>query len=341
MTKIKVSIIVAIYNVENYLLRCLESLANQTLKDIEIILVDDGSFDASSEIAKEFAYKKANFKYFKKKNEGLSSTRNFGISKSAGDYIGFVDGDDYTDYEMFEKLYNCAFINKSEIVICEYWRVFENKKLFTKNLCNASYYNSNVLKNPKILNSRSYAWNKIYHRRLFLELNNIFPHGQIFEDSFTVYNLMLDAKKVSIVPEGLYFYDRTRSNSITNSINENIFDMFKSFDSILKKYKKYIISNKDIKKQIYLIILRHLLTRYKKIHSRGFSFIGIKFIIFSFFYLDKNLEDWKLFIKNNSFNLKPIYRKIYWNKYFNPIYLMLNKKSQKIIRKLYYLFVEN
>ena len=334
MSNIKLSVIVAMYNIEKYIKRCLESLEKQTLKKIEIIVVDDGSDDGSSEIAKKYLKKNKNFKYFRKSNEGLSMARNFGISKSLGEFIGFVDGDDYVDFKMFEKMYKCALINKSDIVICEYWKVFKNKKIYKKNPSKAYYYNSSILKNPEILNSRSYAWNKIYHRNFFFKNNHYFPYGKIFEDSYTIYNLMLDAKKISLINEGLYYYDRTRKNSITNTINNNIFDIFNSFDSIITKYKQSKISNNNLKKQIYFIILRHLLTRYKKIHSRNFSFIGIKFIFFSFDYLDKNIEDLKLLVKDKSLNFKKYYIKIYYNKILNPIYYIIPLKLKIILKKI-------
>lgn len=130
----KLSIIVPVYNVEKYLPKCLESLIKQTLKDIEIICVNDGSMDNSLAILKEFASKDSRIKIIDNQHQGVAKTRNTGIEQSTGEYIGFVDSDDYIDIDFFEKLYNSATKSNSDIAIAS---ILKHKKFF--NIYNAKY----------------------------------------------------------------------------------------------------------------------------------------------------------------------------------------------------------
>lgn len=122
----KISVIIPVYNVEKYLKRCVESIRNQTLKDIEIILVDDGSPDNCPQICDKFAEKDSRIKVIHKKNGGLSSARNAGLYVATGEYIGYIDSDDYAELDMFEKLYMCARKNEVDFVMADYWRVQSN-----------------------------------------------------------------------------------------------------------------------------------------------------------------------------------------------------------------------
>ena len=116
---IKVSVIVPVYNTEKYLAKCLDSLVNQTLKDIEIIVVNDGTKDNSEKIINKYLKKYSKIRYYKKENGGLSSARNYGIELANGEYVGFVDSDDYVKDGMFSKMYECAIKNNSDIVVCD------------------------------------------------------------------------------------------------------------------------------------------------------------------------------------------------------------------------------
>lgn len=124
----KVTVVVPVYNVERYLKRCIESLKNQTLKEIEIVLINDGSKDKSGEICNEYASKYENIKVIHQLNRGLSGARNTGIKVAQGEYIGFVDSDDYVEKDMFERLYNQAKEYSCEIACCGVKNIYENGK---------------------------------------------------------------------------------------------------------------------------------------------------------------------------------------------------------------------
>ena len=125
----KVSIVVPIYNVEKYLEQCIDSIINQTLKEIEIILVDDGSPDNCPQICDDYVKKDSRIKVVHKTNGGLSSARNAGIEIATGDYIGFVDSDDYIELDMYEKMYNIAIENNVDFVMSDYYSVSNEGKV--------------------------------------------------------------------------------------------------------------------------------------------------------------------------------------------------------------------
>ena len=130
----KISIIVPVYNVEKYIERCLKSLVNQTLQDIEIIIVNDGSQDKSEEIIEKYVKENHNkIKYYEKSNGGLSSARNYGIEYATGEYIAFLDSDDYVETNMYEEMYNLAKKENADMVECDYiWEWEFGKKILLK-----------------------------------------------------------------------------------------------------------------------------------------------------------------------------------------------------------------
>ena len=194
---IKVSIIVPVYNMEKYLRECLDSLVNQTLKDIEIICINDGSKDNSLEILNEYSQKDSRIKVINKENEGQGVARNLGISKAQGEFIGFVDPDDWVELDMYEKMYNQAKTLDSEIVICDHTRYseFDQKswkpRTFDKAISPVKSVRLNVesgknidkeLINSTLLVSPCYSVNKIYNREFLLKNNIKFSQMRCFED---------------------------------------------------------------------------------------------------------------------------------------------------------------
>lgn len=216
---IELSIIIPVYNVNEYLSDCIKSVLKNPKEEIEVILVDDGSTDNSGDICDQYALKDARIKVYHKKNGGLSSARNYGLQYANGEYIGFVDSDDIVDQRMFVEMLNAACEFSADIVIC-------GIKHFSDNLANTStcVHSDNVVVaegssrleffiNPKGMGD--YAVNKIYKRELF-ETGIRFPEGHIFEDIYTSYRLFGEAKKVVCLDQDLYYY-RMRSGSISHS----------------------------------------------------------------------------------------------------------------------------
>ncbi|MPQ43968.1 glycosyltransferase [Clostridium tarantellae] len=220
MNKIKVSVIVPVYNVEQYLGECLNSIANQTLKEIEIIVVNDGATDGSGKIIDEYAKKHENIKVVNQKNSGLSAARNSGIREAKGKYLMFIDSDDFIDLYTIEKLYNRAEKYNCPLVICDlqlYWNKEKNKKYNNLKEDEEKIYNSTEL--YEILLSRKMncqVMNKLYRRDIWVENNLSFEEGAYYEDIIPTFKVMSTYKKAMFINESMYKY-RMREGSITAS----------------------------------------------------------------------------------------------------------------------------
>lgn len=233
----KLSIIVPVYNVEKYLPKCLESLIKQTLKDIEIICVNDGSMDNSLAILKEFASKDSRIKIIDNQHQGVAKTRNTGIEQSTGEYIGFVDSDDYIDIDFFEKLYNSATKSNSDIAIAS---ILKHKNFF--NIYNAKYTKEEtaitIQDKIKLCEDKKhfffYAWNKIYHSGFIKENNIKFSEGQIYEDvMFAIKALYYSNKIISVY--GTKYHYIEHENSLTkykDKTGEKEHDLIKAYSEL-------------------------------------------------------------------------------------------------------------
>ena len=246
----KISVIVPVYNVENYLEKCLNSLVNQTLKDIEIIVVNDGTKDNSQKIIDKFAKKYKNIKSFIKENGGISDARNFGIKKATAKYIGFIDSDDYIDKTMYEKLYNKIISNDYDMTICDLYRDYNGKLVYTDSHIKKDIYNKNEIK-KEMLDLYPTVWNKLYKKELFDNLE--FKKNVWFEDVELLYKLFPNLNKIGVVKEPLYYYVQ-REGSITSKVNSKIYNYIDNFNGLIEYYKKNKLYNdyKDILEYSYV-----------------------------------------------------------------------------------------
>lgn len=222
---------------EKYLPKCLGSLIKQTLKDIEIICVNDGSMDNSLAILKEFASKDSRIKIIDNQHQGVAKTRNTGIEQSTGEYIGFVDSDDYIDIDFFEKLYNSATKSNSDIAIAS---ILKHKKFF--NIYNAKYTKEEtaitIQDKIKLCEDKKhfffYAWNKIYHSEFIKENNIKFSEGQIYEDvMFAIKALYYSNKIISVY--GTKYHYIEHENSLTkykDKTGEKEHDLIKAYSKL-------------------------------------------------------------------------------------------------------------
>ena len=210
-----ISVIVPVFNIEDYIEQCLSSLQAQTMKDIEIIVIDDGSTDNSGHICDSFSEKDPRFKVIHKKNEGLSAARNDGLSISKGKYIMFVDGDDWVDPEFCETPYNVAEETNTEIVIFE-WANHKNNNEKTMVWYSKIPFKGTINKKDLFAKQNEsfsvVVWNKMYHRKLF---DNIcFPIGRLSEDNAITHHLIYNAKTIFLLDMILYHNLGFRPKSI-------------------------------------------------------------------------------------------------------------------------------
>lgn len=262
----KISIIVPVYNTEKFLEKCLNSLINQTLKDIEIICINDGSTDNSLQILKKFANKDKRIQIINQTNSGPSIARNIGIKKAKGEYIGFVDSDDWVDSNFFEQLYVNVKKNNADIGVAGIKRVRSYKwkyhiKLDKEKVINEINEKFQICDVP----DKCYPVNKIYKLAELQKLNINFEPNVYFEDRLFTAQVLINLKTLVTVPNTYYNY-WTNPNSIVKTKSKK-----KSEDSKYTKEKlmKYLKENN--------VNLDHYFSKIKKFKFLGLTFLKIKY----------------------------------------------------------------
>ena len=202
--KHKISVIVSIYNIQNYIEKSVQSIQNQTYRNLEIILVDDGSTDESGKICDDFASKDSRIKVLHKKNGGLSSARNEGIKIATGEYIAFVDGDDWIDANMYENMYLALAKADAELAVCSYKQVSVQHVHDTSTDVILYFEQDEALesfiKEEQEVQIQNAAWNKLFRRELLKELR--FPVGKLYEEIVFTTKLLHEANKVVYLNQG-------------------------------------------------------------------------------------------------------------------------------------------
>lgn len=235
-----ISVIVPIYQVEDYLIECLDSIINQEYTNLEIILVDDGSKDKCPKICDDYKLKDNRIKVIHKPNGGLSDARNAGLEIAKGKYICFVDSDDVLNKNFIMTLYNNIKTTDADISICDFLsiktisdisddNITNNLKLYTKEEILNDFYKKQSLR--LVL-----AWNKLYKREIW---NNIrYPKGKVHEDEFVIHYILDNINKLVISDSKLYYY-RQRENSITSVYNKKRLNALEALEDRLEFYKKH------------------------------------------------------------------------------------------------------
>ena len=303
----KVSVIVPVFNTEKYLRRCLDSLVNQTLKDIEIIVVNDCSTDNSRKILDyyEEKYKSILKVFHNESNRGIGYSRNLGMEKAEGEYLCFLDSDDWVKLDMYEKMYKKAKLESLDLVICNYdKKKMDNDGNFSKieNDYVIPEYSVTCLKStPELLLTVNMGpTNKLYKKTL---LKNIrFPIDLKYEDMIVIVKSLANSKRIGFVKESLVYY-LVHSKSETTVMDKRVFDIFKITDlalEFLKKQKYYSKISEYVEAFVIRNIFRYTLQQ-KNQKSRA---LRRKFIDEAFNYLDNNFPKWrnnKIWKKRNAF----------------------------------------
>lgn len=287
----KVSVIVPVYNTEKYLDKCLNSLVNQTIEDIEIIVVNDGSTDDSLKIIKKYLKKyPEKIVLINQKNGGISVARNNGIKSATGEYIGFVDSDDFVELSMYESLYNLIKESESDIVVCDYKKYYTETETTTDVSAVKNITTTNIYENPSLINDIDYApWNKLYKKSLFKGIE--FPKNKKYEDLSTILKVFFKAKKIDKLSENLYFY-RINETGQTLTVNKRINDIIFILDDIVsyaKNTKNYNVVKNDLQKLSVDKLFYYLILSYKLNDKKYISDFRKDIIKF----LNNNFKGWK------------------------------------------------
>lgn len=321
---IKLSIIVPCYKVEEYLPRCLDSLVNQTLDGVEAICINDGSPDNCLKILKDYQKEYGDkIVIIDKKNEGVWKGRMDGIKKAKGEFIGFVDSDDYVALDYAEKLYNAAKNSNADISCCGFDRIdLETQKLYSREMTKFKHESFNIQKNPGLLLEINTApWNKIYKAELLKKMHDLKNVPRVLDDMMFLQLIYINAKKITFIEDSLVYY-MVRKDSIINTVKQElipgVYAAMKEVRSIYAKENKKMLDYVD---------------------ANAFLHLGI-----SFMYRlseDKNLNFNKALRENTEFLDKefPSWRN---NKYIKHSYVRKNKGSNKklwIVRWVYRLHI--
>ena len=318
----KVSVIVPFYNVENYIEKCLETLVNQTLKDIEIILVNDGSKDRSIDIVNKFLKQyPEKIVYLEKENGGLSDARNFGIPHAKGEYITFLDSDDYVEKDMYENMYELAKKEDSDMVECDFYWEYPDKLKTDE----GTIYHG---KKEMIEKVRVVAWNKLIKKEILEKSDVKFPKGLRYEDVEFTYKLVPYIEKVSFLKKPCVHYVQ-REGSISNKQNERNKEIFDVLDNVISYYKEKEIYD-TYKDELEYIYVRYAfcssLLRIVKIKDED---IQQKLLDLTWDNVNNKFPNWKnnTILKNNK-SLKNLYLRTI-NKFTFNMYTTLLSIFQK------------
>ena len=320
-----ISIILPIYNVEKYLEECLESIRNQSYKDYELIIVNDGSTDESGKIVEDYRDKFKYVKIINQENKGISEARNTGLKYAKGEYILFVDSDDYLRKDTLEKLINTALETNSDIVISNYYLYFHNGNdiKHLKHMPKKKTYSNNEVINLMLLNKiQGHVWNKLFKYSLLNKINFEFEKDRIIEDIFPIFKAVNSASKIVYIDEALYFY-RQREESLVNKRNKKLTeDYYHAAISIIKYIKENKIKVKEeslraFKAEVFSYFIYHytnedIKNNYKSFKKSKYNNLNMNLKEFIFL-KEVNLQDklrivlWKLGLFNF---IKKVKRKI-------------------------------
>lgn len=292
--KYTVSIIIPVYNVEQYIEECIDSILQQTFEKFEVILVNDGSTDSSGIICDEYSKNDKRIRVIHQKNGGVSSARNTGLDYAIGKYITFIDSDDYVNENYIEKLYKNIKENNADIAVCN------NKRFITGHQVNDYKIDNNIsiLDTEECLENlygqywERYVvvWGKLYKKDIFKDIR--FPVGKINEDLFIIYKLYLKARKIIYDNSQLYFYRNTEESITNKKFTYKNFDNLEAFEehiSFYKKNKYYNLEKKAIRRYCY-----HINCFYKRFKTDNGDLKGL-------YLIRKKHKNIKKYVKNSRY----------------------------------------
>lgn len=265
-----ISVIIPIYNVMPYLPMCLDSILNQSHRNLEIILVDDGSTDGCPQLCDDYAIKDSRIKVIHKKNGGLSDARNKGVETATGKWIYFVDSDDWLDKDAILKLHQFAIEHDCDVVQENMYYVYRENMLYRKASTRELYktiLDRNDAMRELIINDRvkNFAWGKLYKAELIKDL--AFPKGKYFEDSFWQHYVIDKVNRYGIIDEPLYYY-RQREDSISGTPSNKIKDLLEGNKQRL-----------DFIQRIYPNLYPIMLQKYEELYDQFYPKRGLKYRI--------------------------------------------------------------
>ncbi len=252
---LKISLIIPVYNVEDYLERCLKSVEAQTYTDSEVIIVNDGSTDNSYKIIDDYVARNSNFSTYKIENSGLGGARNYGLTKATGDYVVFLDSDDYISADCLEKFATAAEKENSDIVVCTSYDVTEDGSIISHSTNNIERGTVNLFDTPKLMLNRQCAWAKMYRSTLFEGLS--YEGRAWYEDLRLTSKLYLKSDRITYIPDALFFYVQRAGSIMNNSNIVRNLEIIDAFEDVISYFKQKGVYDK-IKEEIAYLAVDHI-----------------------------------------------------------------------------------
>lgn len=328
----KISVIIIAYNIEEYIERCLKSVLMQSLSEIEIIIINDGSTDNTLKIINELVINDSRVKIINKKNSGIIEARKSGIEIASGEYILFVDGDDWLELNACDRLYEIATENNLDLIIYNAFWVYKDKKDSYSIIKNKESIKLDPLKNLFLGKIIPAMWGKLIKREFLNKFNIDYPNKISYgEDLATVSSLLINKPKIDILNECLYNYYQ-RENSITNMVSNKFLDIIEAINFIELQLKEKNIYDK-YKKEFEYMLYNHLFIL-KFITINHLSYINIQ--IYNKF-KEKHIK-----VFNNEYILEDIGKGNIWLKTRIILYLLnlrLGKLYDAFRRKIKLIFI--
>ncbi len=320
----EISVIVPAYNAGPYISECLESLLNQTFKDIEIIVVNDGSTDNTADVLSEYSQKHPDIiTVISQENQGQSVARNVGIATACGKYIAFIDADDSINNNMLEKLYNKAVECNSEVVVCNVNCIYPHKTITIKSGVAFDSERLSVHEKKQLFFMYPIVCNKLIKRELFTEKGLKFESGIWFEDVLFVNMMIAKIDSISYIEDSLYEYIQ-RPNSVTYTYSEKLFDINTMLHKTLDYYRECCLFD-DYKDELEYMYVRYMFATYIKRLSKAKNILMFKKgIAYAVEKVKTNFPNYK---KNPYLHLNS--PKNIYLKFFNPIFAYLTYFIEK------------
>lgn len=250
-----VSLIIPVYNVESFLPRCLDSVSSQTYKELEVIIINDGSTDNSQQIIDRYVAENPCFKAYTIENSGQGGARNYGFEKANGEYIAFLDSDDYIAPDCIERLVETAIKEDGDIVVCNCYDVREDGSVLEKYKNNQDNITTSLFENPQILFNRVAPWGKLFKKSVFGELR--FVTGVWYEDMRLVPKLYLNAKKITYIDDSLFFYVQRQGSTMNNKNAERNLEIISAFEDLISYFKENGVYDR-FKNELYYLVTEHI-----------------------------------------------------------------------------------
>ena len=296
-----ISVIIPVYNAEHTLERCIESILEQTHKEIEIICVVDGANDESVNILYRYAKRDSRIKVIEQESSGPATARNAGLEAAAGGFIGFVDADDYIDPHMYERLLRA--IQGAELANCGHVSFFSDgtEKIVTPGLRGAVDTKDARARGSLIVNAPDFIWDKLFDANIIRKEGIRFPDGRVYgEDTVFLVKYFSYVKRAVFAIEPLYYYNAHSEGSITNTISDKWYDIFENLKDIIYYYLERLSRHEydDIKPYLEELCIRYYDRRANAMIRYGERDFQIRYVKYSFEFLTMNFPGWKERMRN-------------------------------------------